>query len=176
MYAVLALFRALSGVGETRPRNILRGHAGPAAGRHAAFARGDLAVHQLDPVSPAAAVGQAAVAKAPAPRHPPCEKFRGCDQPVELIVPGAPEWQVTLECDHDLAFLEHRVTGEVIFVGLMEQNVEVIVYTHRLDCFVKSQSVLGAGWPTFPVASLVRDNCVRHRRVDGRQTAPRGSR
>ena len=48
---------------------------------------------------------------------PPCKAFREQDQPFEMVVPGAPEWDVSLECDYHFAQLTNRVTEEFLIVG-----------------------------------------------------------
>ena len=66
---------------------------------------------------------------------PPCRKFRKSEQPVELIVPGASEWEVSLECDHRYRFaqLTNRVTEEFLIVGLTEVDRESLIYIENLD-------------------------------------------
>jgi hypothetical protein len=71
---------------------------------------------------------------------PPCRKFLEREQPVEMIVPGAPDWELELDCGYELGFLTHRVSGEVVMVNLAKENVEAIVYVHYLNHYVKPQS------------------------------------
>ena len=71
---------------------------------------------------------------------PPCRKFREREQPVEMIMPGVPEWEVLLECGFEFAQLTNRVTGELLMVGLTTEKIEPIIYVDSLNHYVKPQS------------------------------------
>ena len=80
---------------------------------------------------------------------PPCKAFREQDQPFEMVVPGAPEWDVSLECDYHFAQLTNRVTEEFLIVGTTRVDRESIIYVESLDRCV------GPTWRSEPLGRLV---------------------
>jgi len=64
---------------------------------------------------------------------PPCKALREQEQPVEMVVPGAPEWEVSIECDYNFAQLTNRVTEEFLIVALTRKDIESLIYVESLD-------------------------------------------
>lgn len=71
---------------------------------------------------------------------PPSKSLRKREQPVVMRIPDMPEWEVRLECESKFGWLIHQVTGEMISVGLMSQNVEPIIFADALNRYVKPTS------------------------------------
>ena len=71
---------------------------------------------------------------------PPCRKFREREQPVEMFVPGCPEWEVSLECDYTFAQLTNRVTEEFLIIDLATVDRESLIYVDHLDSCVGPKS------------------------------------
>jgi hypothetical protein len=65
-----------------------------------------------------------------------CEK----DPPLEMAVPGDPEWQVNLETGFGYGLLIHRSTRELITFGLSRERREVILFLEDFGKHVKPAS------------------------------------
>lgn len=73
---------------------------------------------------------------------PPIRRLYRLDQPVQLIVPDASEWQVNLECQYGYGLLINRVTGEMHSVptGNDDRPTGAIMFVESFDHYLKPAS------------------------------------
>ena len=64
---------------------------------------------------------------------PPCRRYCQADQPIEMNLPDAPDWDVYLECHLGWGTLEHRVTSEIVRFSITERRTEPYLSVDYLD-------------------------------------------